>query len=217
MGDTRVKGDVLDLDVKTLPASGSAPNEIRNDPSTGLPVRWDDGASQWVPLGSGGGGGSFNWHPVPGRSPIEEDTEIGEIVYRFSEVSASAQQIRAYVKVPESYVVGKQIVLYVSGFSPSTSNDWRFQTSTSLVRADTDAISSITNTEISQSANITNSVANQYRKLTMDLTDSVGEINSVMVSPGDLLRVTLTRITPTGTDDTEDVRIVASATEVKFS
>jgi hypothetical protein len=64
---------------------------------------------------------------------------------------------------------------------------------------------------------VTNTVANQLREVTYDLTDTTGKINSVSVSPGDLLKVIIQRVAPAGTADTSDVRMISGSTEVSFN
>ena len=87
---------------------------------------------------------------------------------------------------------------------------------TSLIRKDVDAISSTTNQNTSDSGDKTNTVANQYRKLDINLSNATGQINSVTVQPGDIIKLELSRIAPAGTDDTQDLRFIPTSTEVKF-
>lgn len=58
---------------------------------------------------------------------------------------------------------------------------------------------------------------NQSTPVPIDLTDTTGRINAVAVSPGDLIKVTIQRIAPSGTADTSDVRMISGSTEVSFN
>lgn len=61
---------------------------------------------------------------------------------------------------------------------------------------------------------ITNTVANQYREVLLDLTDGSGLVGGFGVTPGDLLKVALTRGSDT---DTDDIRFLPNATEPTFT
>jgi hypothetical protein len=84
------------------------------------------------------------------------------------------------------------------------------------VRKNLDAINSSVNQETNDTGDFTNTVANQMREANIKITSPTGTINSVAVSPGDIIRLELTREAPGGTDDTADVRFIPSSTEVKF-
>lgn len=170
------------------------------------------GTESLVGAGGGGGGGGA-WCSAPGTAPAE-DVENGEKVFLFSVDDRGTQKTTLFVKVPQSYAPGTQILMFLGQYSPATSGTQLFTATTSLVRKNQDAVGSTTNQETSTNTALTNTVANQYRQSQLDLTDSDGEINAVAVTAGDLLRVDLMRGTDT---DVEDIRLVPSATEVKFS
>jgi hypothetical protein len=174
-----------------------------------------DSTGAKTPVGSGGGGGGFKWYPPSDGSPVV-DEEFGAEVY-FYEQGNTTERLLAQVKVPQSYVSGRQISLYLGAYSPSSSNQFKLQAKATLIRKNTDALSSTTNQNTANTGDVTNTVANQYRGLSVILTDAAGAINSVAVSPGDIIKVELTRIAPTGSDDTGDIRLIPNATEVKFS
>jgi hypothetical protein len=69
------------------------------------------------------------------------------------------------------------------------------QSVATLIRAETDAISSITNQRTSTNSAVTLAAGtvNEPQRVTLDLTSSIGEINSVAVSAGDLILVALQR------------------------
>lgn len=172
----------------------------------------DDGADL-IPVGSGsgGGGGSINWHADNANAPVQ-DTEFNEKVFKFE--SGLGQEIYTYIKVPQSYAAGAPITMYITQYSPASSGTQKLQSTAYLIRKNTDAIDSTTNSRASTNSALTNTVAKQYREAALDLTDSSGEINGVAVAPGDLIKVVLTRGSDT---DTDEIRFVSDATEVTFN
>jgi hypothetical protein len=172
-----------------------------------------DSSAAVTPLGSGGGGGGGGeWHP--NAIAPTEDTENGELVWIFSKADVGSQKLSLFVKVPQSYIAGRQILMFLGQYSPSASNTQLLSTVSSLIRKNLDAIGSTANQRTSTNSALTNTVANMYRQSTLDLTDATGKINGFSVSPGDLIRLDLVRGVDT---DTDDIRFVPSATELKFS
>lgn len=166
-----------------------------------------------TPLGSGGGGGGgANWYPNDGIGPVE-DTENNEKVWLFED--AAAQKLTLFIRVPASYISGRQLKTLISAYSPSASNTWKLTSTTYLVRKNLDAITSVANSYASTNAALTNTVANMYREIELDLTNATGQINGFSVSAGDILKVELTR--SGGTTDTDDVRLLPSGTEFKIA
>lgn len=170
----------------------------------------EGGAILPVGSGAGGGGGGANW-----VGDALEDEEYGEKVFKFAQ--SDSAELQLYIKVPQGYLSGRQIQAFLGGYSPSASNEWRMQIVSSLIRKGQDAVSSTANQETNNSGDILNDQADEFRELTIDVTDVSGQINGFSVSPGDLIRLELTRIAPNdGTEDTADVRFIPSTTEVKF-
>lgn len=160
--------------------------------------------------GAANGTGGGTWYDGNANAP-EAVSENGEKVFLFS--AGESQKLTWFVKVPQAYVAGQPIKMYINGYSPSSSNTFLLQTTSYLIRKNTDAIDSVTNSRVSTNSAVTNTVANQSREIIMDLSSSIGAINSVAISPGDLIRVDLTR----GSDsDTAAIRFVPSSTEVTF-
>lgn len=153
------------------------------------------------------------WKPVSGIAPIPS-YEYDEQVYLFEQ--GASQSLTMWIKVPAWYRAGTQINLRACHYSPASSNNFKFQTTAYLVRKNVDAITSTTNSRTSTNGDVTNTVANQLREVTYDLTSSTGQVNSVAVSAGDLLKVTIQRVTPSGTEDSSDVRLITGSTEVTF-
>ncbi len=126
----------------------------------------------------------------------------------------AGQKICLWLKVPQGYISGRQIFIYIGQYSPSTSNTQLLTATSYLIRKNTDAVTSTTNANTSTNTALTNSVANQYREVALDITDNLGRINSIAVSPGDLIRVEIARGSDT---DVDDIRMIPSSTEVKLS
>lgn len=173
--------------------------------------------SQIEPKGTRGISFSANglpeWRSVAGAGPLDS-FEYDERVFSFGQ--GLSQALVIWLKVPSWYKAGRQIFLRSSHYSPSSSNNFKFRTTSTLIRKNTDAVTSTTNQRNSTNGDVTNSVANQYREVLYDLTDGSGLINSVAVSPGDMIKVQLQRITPSGTEDTADVRMISGSSEVSF-
>jgi hypothetical protein len=168
-----------------------------------------------TPVGSGGGGGGgLIWQEPSGSAPLKVEENEQE-VYLYEQ--SQSQELVVYIKVPESYIAGRQIKANLASYSPSSADDWKMQLVSTLIRQNLDAISSTVNQETNDSGDQVNSVANQYRNLLINVTDGVGAINGVSVSAGDLLKLELTREAPAGTEDTADIRFVATSTEVRFT
>lgn len=159
-----------------------------------------------------GGGNGVNW-TSPGGSGAIATEENGDLVYLFSD--GGTEKLSVFVKVPQDYVAGNQITVYIGVYSPSASNTIKLQSVAYLIRKNTDAVSSTTNSRTSTNSALTNTVANQFRQTSLDLSSSTGTINSVAVAAGDCLRIDLTRDSATDTD-TADIRFVPNLTEMKF-
>lgn len=166
-----------------------------------------------VSLGATGltGATGITWFTDEADAPLQE-TENNFNVYRF--MAATTQNIRSAIKVPQDYQSGDQILLYIGEYSPSNSNTILLSAQTTLIRKNQDAITSTTNQRTSTNTALTNTVANQLRETSLDLTDGSGQINSVFVNPGDTLLVRLFRGTDT---DTADIRFLPSNSEAKFA
>lgn len=153
--------------------------------------------------GSGGGGGSIflDFHEY-GNAPIRETLSNYE-VYTYE--SGLAQELYAYFKVPSTYSSGSQITLEILWFCSSSSGTGLIASQSTLIRSETDAYTSTTNQRTSTNSAVTlgAGTVNEPQKVTLDLTDASGQINSVGVSAGDLILVRVYRDTDTATGDIE--------------
>jgi hypothetical protein len=217
-------------DVDALLVNGKATTNILADsvtdpaapPSgTGVPVilynkggvlHTRDEAGVVTPVGSGGGGGGgAEWY----GDALESFDATNEKIKSF--VQGDSQKETFWIKVPQGYLTGRQIYMYLNHYSASAANQFKMQVVSTLIRKNLDAKTSTTNQRTVNSGDITNTVANMDRQLSFDITSATGTINSVGVTAGDRIKVELTRIAPTGTEDTADINMVPGSTEVKFA
>jgi len=151
--------------------------------------------------GSSGGGGSIylNWQEY-GNSAARSDAS-NFAIYVFT--ATLAQELYASFRVPSSYVTGNQISLKILWYSADTSGNGLISSQSTLIRAQTDAISSTTNQRTSTNAAVTLSAgtANEPQPVTLDLSSSTGTINSVAITAGDLILIRIYRNTDTATGD----------------
>ena len=168
-----------------------------------------------ITIGGGGGGGGFIWNETPGNSPTRAEL-AGERVYDFEQ--GASQTLVGWVKVPSSYSAGNQISMTI-GFAVASAGTDKVKMNTTATRIATGAaVTDVTNQHASTAADTTlNGTQNALNFSVLDLTDGSGEINSVAVAPGNLIKVELTRSAPAGTEDTNDIRLIPSVTEVTFS
>lgn len=196
----------------TKPAAGNAGRVIYlSDLQTFL----GDNGTSYASLGGGGAGGSLKWVESTSVAPLlinEGNVEV----YSYSLGDAGVQALYAIVKVPTSYVAGRQISLKIPVYSDQASGTFLLQTVATLIRVGTDAFNSTTNQRTSTNTAITASAGNQNKPqaVSFDLTSTTGQINGVLVSAGDYIIVKLIR----GSDTvTTDVRALNFASEVTLS
>lgn len=185
---------------------------IRTDTNQ-IKVRDANGVTRIFSLGSSGGGGSaLLWAPDEDGNSAINAIEYAQNVWKFG--AGLAQKLFAVIKVPSSYIAGDPISLKLNVYSPDASGTLLLQSVSTLIRVGTDAFSSSSNQRTSTNTALTLTSADVPRAVTLDLTSTSGQINSVSVSAGDLIKVQLTRGTDTAT---EDARFIESSAEVTFS
>lgn len=173
-----------------------------------------DNGTQIVDLGGGGGGAGIPviWMPDEAALSPAEMVENNQKIWLFS--AGETQKIYAALPVPSSYSAGLPISLLIKAYSPSTANSFLLQAVSTLIRKDTDAVSSTTNQRTTTNAAQANGTANVLRQITLDITSTTGTINSVAVSAGDLILLQLSRAADS---DTDDVRFLPLGSEATFS
>ncbi len=178
-------------------------------------LQFSNDGIRWQAFGSGGGGGGGStWQPVGGVSPIET-FEIDEKAWQFAQ--GQGQELALMIKVPASYLSGSQIKLKLAHYSDGTTGAFKFTTTATLIRKNQDSVMSTSNQRVSTNSDATLSVAFEYFEVVYDLTSTTGAINGVSVSGGDVLKVILQRVTPSGSEATNDIRMIPSLTEESFS
>lgn len=160
----------------------------------------------------GGGGGSLQWvedadSPTPG-------VEYGVLHYAYG--AGLTQKLKTSITVPSSYSAGDPVTLKVPAYSSDTTGDLKMLLLTLRIRPGVDAIYSTSNLHASTNAAITLSGATEDipQIIEFDVTDGVGQIDSVDIEPGDLLLITLLRDTDTSA---LDAKILPYLSEVSFS
>jgi hypothetical protein len=150
-------------------------------------------------IGGGGGGGSIEWLE-DSNAPIAASENFIR-VYRYE--AGLSQALYAFVKVPESYKTGNQLKLYTSFYSNDTSGTAIIRSVSTLIRPGTDLITSTTNQRTSTNAAVTLSgtTQNKPQEVILDLSSTIGQINAVGVSPGDLILIRLERGNDTATGE----------------
>ncbi len=171
-----------------------------------------DSAGVVTPVGSGGGGGSGGTLYEPSGYAPTKIEEYDREVFKYK--AGGDNKLVYSIKVPETFITGRQIKMYLAIYSPSSANTVLMKTLSTLIRVDLDAVDSDTNQHTSTNSAITNTVAKQYRLIELDITDSSGKINSLDVDAGDVIEVEIYRDTDT---DTDEVRLIPSALQLAFA
>jgi len=163
--------------------------------------------------GGGGGGSSLIW-AEPGNSPILSFTNNVES-YAFG--LDLEQELYTTIRVPSSYTAGGQISLKILWYSPDSSGDVLIRAQSTLIRSEVDAITSTTNQRTTTNAAVTVSAGtvNEPQKVTLDVTSSSGQVNSVDVGAGDLLIIRLYR--DASDTATSDVQFLYQSCDVTFT
>jgi hypothetical protein len=154
------------------------------------------------------------WQNVSGFAPVET-FEFDERALLFTQ--GQLQKIVMFVRVPAAYLTGSQINLKIGIYSPGTANNVKVQALTYLIRKNTDAVTSTATSNTSTNGDQALATSNQYFETTLDLTSTTGTINAVAVNPGDILKVILSRVATTGTEDANDLRVLPGTSEIIFS
>lgn len=163
---------------------------------------------------AGGGGSSLEW--IPGENSPTPAIENNIRIFAFAADLSEEQQLYALIKVPESYNTGGPIRLRLPWYAAGTSLTVQFTCITTLIRPETDAITTTTNQYTStNTATTLSSPANEAHVESIDLTSSTGTINSVAVAAGNLLLVKLTR--DASDTYTSDANAMPDSAEVTFS
>lgn len=144
--------------------------------------------------GGGGGGIEIEWAQGVLAPPMLQEYPSGANTYMYRYPEAGSFYLYATFRVPDSYTAGTQIDLKGFFITSVTSGTVLFETTSYLLRPDTDQPGVITNSHTSTNSAITvNASTNVLTEFTCDLTDENGEMNSVAVSPGDIIQIRIRR------------------------
>lgn len=155
----------------------------------------DNSPLTWGRLdGGGGGAGTLQLHLVdtPEKDGNAADGETdGLDTFDFD--YTSTQEVHAMLVVPSDYIAGGQIKLQNAVFRCSAaSGNVKYKAETKLVRPGT--TTALGTAHASTNTEKTLASANRFESVgDIDLTDGSGQINSVPVAPGDILRIVLYR------------------------
>lgn len=145
-------------------------------------------------------------------SPIPS-IENNQRVYLFG--SGLAQKLYCTVQVPNSYIAGCRIRLFVPLYTPDTSGTNLINSTAYLIRDGVDAMTSTTNSQASgNSAATVPSIANTPTALSLSITNTSGQINGVGVTSGDIIKIFIMRGTDTATSD---IRVIPGAAQITFN
>lgn len=172
-------------------------------------VQVSDG-SQWIAVGSASGG-SIQWV----ESVLSPLPSVDNNIQVYGYEASLSQSVYALVRVPNSYASGSPINLRTTFYSSDTTGTGLIQTVSTLIRAGVDAITSTTNQRTSTNTAVSLSVStvNIPQSIVCDISSSTGTINSIQVSAGDLLLISLTRGTDTST---QEIKVPVYGAEITF-
>lgn len=141
----------------------------------------------------GGGGSALLWRlPSEEMGPLEMTLQEVEL-YAFDDDNANLKRVYTELKVPDTYVAGTQIKLLNGLLSGALTGDFRVFCQTAILKATVD-LGSALSTHVATIADVAVTTAEVLFDIPdIDLTNAVGEINSVAVQPGDTLRIFLGR------------------------
>lgn len=183
-------------------------------PSTGeIYKKLDSGSStNWVRLGTPGGHNQIAWDEIA-NSPLQT-VDNNMLIHSFE--SGLAQELYTTLVVPAWYSAGRPISLGILAYSAATANNWLMRAQATLIRSEVDAVTSTTNQRTTTNSAISGSagIANETQKISLDITSTTGQINSVSVSPLDVIVVRLYRDTDTAS---EDVNLIAKSGRITWS
>lgn len=170
-----------------------------------------DTGTAWRVVGSGGGGSSLKWEDGSNPPLPFQDAQYnqGRLF-----MQGETQNIVAAIKVPSSYPGAIQIKATIEFYTADTAGTVLLQTVATLIRKNTDLISSTTNQRTSTNTAVTMTAGNTNRPIPVefDLTDANGLINGVAVAANDLILVRLFRGSDSGANS--DVSVLDKTSEL---
>lgn len=146
---------------------------------------------------AGGGSGALFWL----EDEFSPQGVIQNKVQVYEYEAGLSQGLFAIIKVPNSYQAGTQLNLRTTFYISDSSGTSLIRAQSTLIRTGTDVITSSTNQRTTTNAAVTLGAGTVSipQAVTMDITDSSGQINSVAVAAGDNIKIKLFRDTDTAT------------------
>lgn len=209
----QVRGEVLNLQPTTLPASGNE-GDVRLDVADGNIKKWDTSLLAWTTISGGAGGIAVEWGIAPGTAPLM-DIAAGQPVFAF-ETSDTNISVYTTIRVPQTYQPGSQIFLRSTLFTADAggANTATVNLSVFLTRPGTTPF--IGPPLDTRNAGVTYTAAgtaNVAQTVTLTATDASGDIGSTAVAAGDLLRLQISVNSFTLSDV---LKMVANDSQVEF-
>lgn len=164
--------------------------------------------------GSGGGGGGGSIRIIEGANSPVKDQESGWEYYSFG--PGLGQSLWVNLNVPSSYVAGSPIAVKIKWACASSSGNALINATATLIRAEIDAYTSSTNQRNTTNTAVALSAgtADEFQKVSLDVSSTNGTVNSVSVSALDVLKIELKESSSTCTDA---IKLFPDLIEVTFS
>jgi hypothetical protein len=178
--------------------------------NSAIQLRYDEAEEVWQVVGGSGsgGGGGFLTQYIYGNNvgvggAASYDYEAGQKVWVLQ--PTQGEKIFSVIDVPLEYIAGNEINLYAKFRTAATADDVEINCVLTLIRTAVDDYNSTTNQVTSAVTPITMSAPSANKNLAFTYTVAAGEINSVAISPGDLILVELFE---DGSTVSENIRVI---------
>lgn len=155
---------------------------------------------------------SVNWYDY-GTPPA---TEYDNQVYYAN--TGAGVVLTTHISVPRSYVPGSgPVSMKMLAYPPYTSGGYsQLKATSTLFKAGVDALGSPIN-QLNGPSNEAEDIGLTPKTFTMEIIDSNGEINGVAVSPGDLIRIDVEKISCTiNSEGFTQVSMIQNSTEISW-
>lgn len=164
--------------------------------------------------GSSGGGGGGSIRIIEGENSPVKDYESGWEYYSFG--PGLSQKVFLNLNVPSSYQQGSPISIKIKWACASSSGDALIKAVATLIRAEVDAYTVTTNqrTTTNTAVTLSGSTPDELQKVSLDISSTNGQINSVSISALDAIKVEIYESSSTCADA---IKWFPDLTEVTFS
>lgn len=194
-------------------------NDITMQDQSALLLVYDEEAELWqVVGGTGGGGGSSGGTALSFKAPagdgalIDEEFDLPVFVFE----SGASQRISALVQVPDSFNTGFRPYIRIPSYCVGTDNH-AYLVRTRLIKPTLQAVDSTVNSYTTSSTDFGLSGSNILEKRDVFLADANGQINGTDILAGDYLKIDIFRTSASGTEATEESKILFESIGVFFA